>query len=213
MSNSPSGHSRDRGKPGRSRWYLPDVAEGVLHRAGHAAGAEQQHHDADDQGQAGAGDRAEVDRSAADHRVLRERRVQQVGAQLGVVLQRHVQDRDEDQQQREHREERVVGDERGEVPGLVVLELLPDRHRERQRRPPLLEVVDRAPGSRERVHTPRSTRSPGRRDPNGRFAAMAQNLGNDPNGLANSRPTPPASPPYCASPFDGQAYDFRREAK
>ena len=37
--------------------------------------------------------------------------------------------------------------------------------------------------------------------PNGRFAAMAENLGNDPNGLARSQATPPASPPYCASPL------------
>ncbi len=82
----------------------------------------------------------------ADHRVLRERRVRQGLLQRRVVLEHDIQDRGQHQQQREDRDEAVVRDQRGQVPGLVVVELLPDRDRERQRRLSLLEGVGRVPG-------------------------------------------------------------------
>ena len=51
-----------------------------------------------------------------------------------VVPEHDVQHRDQDEQQREERGEGVVGDQRGEVPGLVVLELRPDRDGNGKRR-------------------------------------------------------------------------------
>jgi hypothetical protein len=89
----------------------------------------------------------------ADHRVLRERGVDQGVLQLRVVRQDYVEDRDQDEQQREQRGESVVGDQRGEIARLVVVELRPDRDRKGKRRPPLLESVGRPHGPLYRVHT------------------------------------------------------------
>ena len=86
------------------------------------------------------GDRPQVGLDLrADHRVLRQRRVRQGLVQRRVVLEHDVQDRDQDEQQREQRGEGVVGDQRGQVPRLVVVELRPDRNGEGQHRPSLLE--------------------------------------------------------------------------
>ena len=98
----------------------------------------------------------------ADHRVLREGRVRQGLLQRRVVLEHDIQDRGQHEQQREDRDEAVVGDERGQVPRLVVVELLPDRDRESQHRCRCWKGVGRAtgpfgraPGPFNRVHMPR----------------------------------------------------------
>jgi hypothetical protein len=50
--------------------------------------------------------------------------------------------------------------------------------------------------------------------PNGRFAAMAQNLGDQPIGLAQFQADAAGKPAVLRITLDdGQAYDFRREAK
>jgi len=50
--------------------------------------------------------------------------------------------------------------------------------------------------------------------PSGRFAAVAKNLGDDPNGLAQFQADAPGKPAVLRITLDdGQAYDFRREAK
>jgi len=50
--------------------------------------------------------------------------------------------------------------------------------------------------------------------PNGRFEAMAKNLGDDPNGLAQFQTDAAGKPAVLRVTFDdGQAYDFRRESK
>jgi CubicO group peptidase (beta-lactamase class C family) len=50
--------------------------------------------------------------------------------------------------------------------------------------------------------------------PNGRFAAMAKNLGDEPNGLAQFQADAAGKPAVLRITLDdGQAYDFRREAK
>jgi hypothetical protein len=50
--------------------------------------------------------------------------------------------------------------------------------------------------------------------PNGRFAAMAQNLGDEPSGLAQFQADAAGKPAVLRITLeDGQAYDFRREAK
>ena len=50
--------------------------------------------------------------------------------------------------------------------------------------------------------------------PNGRFATVAKNLGDDPNGLAQFQADAAGKPAVLRITLDdGQAYDFRREAK
>ena len=50
--------------------------------------------------------------------------------------------------------------------------------------------------------------------PSGRFAAVAKNLGDEPNGLAQFQADAAGKPAVLRITLDdGQAYDFRREAK
>jgi hypothetical protein len=50
--------------------------------------------------------------------------------------------------------------------------------------------------------------------PNGRFAAVAKNLGDQPNGLAQFQADAAGKLAVLRITFDdGQAYEFRREAK
>ncbi len=72
-------------------------------------------------------------------------------AQVGVVAEHDLGDRHEDQQQRERRDERVVGEHGDEVAGLVVAELLDDREQDRRRPAPLLPRVDRPQRPVERI--------------------------------------------------------------
>src|SRR5205085_4200586 len=59
-----------------------------------------------------------------------------------MVRKREPGDGEEHQQQREQREEGVVGDQRGEVAGLVIAELLDDAVGNRRPRVRLLEPID-----------------------------------------------------------------------
>jgi hypothetical protein len=50
--------------------------------------------------------------------------------------------------------------------------------------------------------------------PSGHFAAVAKNLGDEPNGLAQFQADASGKPAVLRITLDdGQAYDFRREAK
>ena len=71
-----------------------------------------------------------------------------------VALEDEAEHGHEDQQQREEREERVIGDQRGQAPALVVAELLDHGHRHRQPRAALLEAV-KGPERAHEVHCKR----------------------------------------------------------
>ena len=74
-----------------------------------------------------------------------ERRVQQLVLQVGVALQHEAEDRHKQQQQREQRQEPVVGDQRGEVGALIVGELVDDGDGEAQPAvPALVEAIEAA---------------------------------------------------------------------
>ena len=79
-----------------------------------------------------------------DDREVGQRRVDDALLEVGIVAKDHAQDGHEHEQQGEQREEPVVGDQGGQVPRLVVTELLDHREGERDRRMPLLERVDLA---------------------------------------------------------------------
>ncbi len=78
----------------------------------------------------------------ADDRELAQRSVEQAVAEHRVVLDEEAQDRRRDQQQREDRDERVVGDDRREIGPLVVEVLVDDRDREPDDRELALEGID-----------------------------------------------------------------------
>ncbi len=105
----------------------------VLGRVGDAHAGEQREHDADHERGGAAGERVQFE-LVADDRNLPERAVEDLVLLAGVALQHEAEDRDEHEQQREQRDERVVGDQRGELAGLVVAELLDDRREEAERR-------------------------------------------------------------------------------
>ena len=90
----------------------------------------------------------------ADHRELAERGVEHLVLEGGVAAQHDVQHGDQHQQQREQRGETVVGDQRGQVAGLVVAELLPHRDREGQPGPVLLGLVHPVDQPLNCVHVP-----------------------------------------------------------
>jgi hypothetical protein len=87
----------------------------------------------------------------ADDGELRDRGVDDPLLERAVALDHHGDDRDEHEQQREQREEAVVRDQRREVPGAVVAELLDDGEREREPRTRLLRAVDLVEVSLESV--------------------------------------------------------------
>ena len=77
----------------------------------------------------------------ADHRELAQRGVEDLLLEVGVVLQHEAEDRRGHQQQREQRQEAVVGHQRGQVVALIVAELVDDRDREAEPLvPPLVGV-------------------------------------------------------------------------
>src|SRR5947209_17222063 len=78
----------------------------------------------------------------ADQRDLTERAVEYPFAFGRVALQDEPQNRDEDEQQREQRDEGVVGDQRRELARLVVRELLDYGDHEAQPPTSLLEAVE-----------------------------------------------------------------------
>jgi hypothetical protein len=80
----------------------------------------------------------------ADQRDLAERPVEDFFAQMRVALEHEAEHRDEDEQQREQRDESVVGDQRGHLPRLIVQELPVDGRDERDARAALLTAVEPA---------------------------------------------------------------------
>jgi hypothetical protein len=147
----PQGKDHDHAGPAQGRrgapWSAvtgnrPDGVERVLQRGGHAARAEQGADQSDHQRQAGAVQRVHAGlKLRPDLRVRAQRGIDHPLAQGGIVLEHDVEQRDKHKQQREDRQEREVRDQRGEVAGPVVAELLPHRDRERQRLPAALEAV------------------------------------------------------------------------
>ncbi len=87
-----------------------------------------------------------------DHREVGERRVEHPVLQAGVALERVAEQRHEHEQQREDREERVVGHARGQVATLVVGELLAHREREAEHGVPLLHAVEAVHAALEETH-------------------------------------------------------------
>ena len=77
-----------------------------------------------------------------DDRDAGERRVQHVLLERRVVLENEAEYGHQHQQQREQREEGVVGDERREIGGAVVEELAHHRHRKRDGAVPPLPAVE-----------------------------------------------------------------------
>ena len=123
---------------------MPDLLEGVLGRADDAQAAEQQADDADRQRAGAAFQRVDVAlQLIADDRELAERRVQDFGLVLRVAFEHEAEHGHEQQQQREQRGEAVVGDQRRELPGAVVAELLDHRRGKAQPRAALLDAVER----------------------------------------------------------------------
>ena len=88
----------------------------------------------------------------ADHGEVGERRVEHAALQVGIALERVAEQRDEDEQQREDREERVVRDARGQVAALILGELLAHGEREAEHRVPLLEAVEPLHAAIEGAH-------------------------------------------------------------
>ena len=82
----------------------------------------------------------------ADDRELAERAVEDLLAQFVVALQNESEDGDEHQQQREQRDEAVVGDQCGELPRLVFAELLYHRRHEAHAARLLLTAVEALEG-------------------------------------------------------------------
>ena len=80
----------------------------------------------------------------ADDRQLRQRRVEHLLLELGVAAEDEPEDLGAEQQQREDREEGVVGDDDGEVRRLVVEVLVDHGDRQTEHRPPALGAVDRS---------------------------------------------------------------------
>ena len=78
----------------------------------------------------------------ADDRKLAERAVEDALLLLGITLQHVAEHGHEHQQQREQRHEAVVGDQRRELAGLVVAELLDHRGDEAQAPAALLVAVE-----------------------------------------------------------------------
>jgi hypothetical protein len=97
---------------------------------------------ADDQGSAAAGARVHaVAQLASEHGELGQSRVQQPGLQVRIAVQHQAEDRHKQQQQREQRQEPVIGDQRREVAALIVGELVDDRDREADPAMAALEAV------------------------------------------------------------------------
>ena len=151
-------------EPGAPRvGHRPDRVQRVLDGAGHPECAEQRQDNADDERDPGAAQRVRVAAQlAADQRVLRERRVQQIVLQLRVAAQHQIQHGVQDQQQREDRRECVIGHQRGQVAGLVVAELLPGADHVPEPGPPLLEPIDGVLRLLHRVHGAGPYPRPGR---------------------------------------------------
>jgi len=89
-----------------------------------------------------------------DHGELAERRVDDPLLEVRMPLEDEAEHGREDEQQREDREEAVVGDRRGVVAALVVGVLLQHRERKANRRVPLLETIECPVPAAESAHEP-----------------------------------------------------------
>jgi hypothetical protein len=90
----------------------------------------------------------------ADHWELAERGVDDPLLEVRVTLENETEHRRQDEQQREDREEAVVGDRRGVVAALIVGVLLQHRKRETQPTMPLLEAIKGAVPAAEGAQEP-----------------------------------------------------------
>jgi hypothetical protein len=93
----------------------------------------------------------------ADHRELGHRRVDDPLAEVAAPVEHEPDHGHGHQQQREQREEPVVGQQRGPLAALVLPVLLDHGHREGQQPVPLLEVVDRPQEALQLLHRPPCT--------------------------------------------------------
>jgi hypothetical protein len=93
-----------------------------------------------------------TDELVAQDGKLDERRAQDRVVGILAAAEHEPQDRDEEQQQREYRHERAVGERRGESATAVVTELADHRHHKRQRCMTLLVLVNGPDRPLERVH-------------------------------------------------------------
>jgi hypothetical protein len=107
----------------------------------------------------------------ADDGELGERGVQHLPLQVRVAVQCVSQARGQEQQQREHRHEPVVGDLRGEVGALIVAELV--QHRQRQPRPAVPPLVIIGPAH----HAHSSSSVPYRAGPRGQRSLLSGQAG------------------------------------
>ena len=129
----------------------PDRVRGVLHGRADAARPEQRAEQADHQSEAGLVQAVDVAlQLVPDDRELGERGVEDLGLQRPVGLQDDAQHRHQDQQQREDREDGVVGAQCRELSGVVVPELLDHRYGEREQGLPALDRVGPAEQCRGR---------------------------------------------------------------
>ena len=135
--------------PARRCGIRPDLAQRILHRVGDAPAPNSRRKAMPmTRGSAGTRERPQLDLDLGPITGYWDRaESSSVCCSAGLPLSIDVQHRGQHQQQREERDEAVVGDESGEVPCLVVAELLPDRDREGQPRLPLLEPSAAATGS------------------------------------------------------------------
>ena len=143
---------RAQGAAPREPGHVPDRLERAAERDGHPEARPQRAGEPDDERHRTAGQRLDlVLELRADDRDPGERRVEHVLLERRVVLQHEPERGDEHQQQREQREERVVGDQRREAGRPVVEELAHDRHGHGDGGAPALPAVERAPRPRRRA--------------------------------------------------------------
>ena len=122
--------------------HVPHFGHGVLRGLGDAERAPDQTDDPDDEAEPAAAHRVHVPfQLRADDRKVGERGVEQVVTQRRVVVEEEAEDRDEHEQEREDRQEAVIGDQGGEVAAPIIAVLLDHSEDEGRRRVPLLPFV------------------------------------------------------------------------
>lgn len=118
----------------------PRPVERILRSARGSQAAVKRAQDPDRQPDTAALERVHVlAQLAADDRELGERRVDQPRLQVGIPLEHEAEDGHQQEQQREQRQEPVVGDQRRQVGTLVVAELV--GHGERKAQPAVTALV------------------------------------------------------------------------
>jgi hypothetical protein len=128
----------------------------VLDRLGHPQPAVERAQDADQDAEQPAAELLRAAQLVADDGELAQRRVDQPLLQLRVAGEHVAQDRGAQQQQPEQRDERVVGDQRGQVGAGVVDVLVDDGDREARDRVPALQPVQSV-GEGHRRSAPRAS--------------------------------------------------------